>query len=358
MINDNTASGFLRFTSIYDHQDFRKINRYINLFFCFVFLPMIITIAPLGTWITYYPDFAIIITLFLYFIYFSLKIFNFPQKFIGHRYLDMTIFTIFIVVMTYAVAKYPFPASIEEISSPAEMARLMRLRYRTVWLISLVVMGYSLSVSLLEELFRQILIKRDLEEKQRNAQLSLYKAQINPHFFFNTMNTLYGLIISKSDKTEDAFVKFSELLKYSYSKIDRDFITINEEVEYIMSYIDLQKLRLNNHTEIETEINIEDESVKIPPMLLISFIENSFKYGSSSKRDCNIYISLKVVEHELSFKCENDIIVFPDIKEEEAIGIENTRARLNILYGKNQTLEVQNDGRRYKVKLKILLNET
>lgn len=355
MTNDNSTIGFSRFLSPTDSQDFRKINKYINCFFCIVFLPMIITIAPLGTWITRYPDFALLISAFLYFLYFSIKYINYPQKILSHKYMSILVFTILITALTYAVSKYPFPESVSSIVSNDELARLTRLRYRTVWLLSLVVMGYSLSLSLVEELFRQHLLKVDMEEKKKNAELSLYKAQINPHFFFNTMNTLYGLIISKSDKTEDAFVKFTDLLKYSYSKIDHDFIGIDEEVTYIMNYIELQKLRLNRHTRVTTDISIDDDSIMIPPMLLISFIENSFKYGSSSNKDCEISISLAVKNRELQFECKNEIISHPSQKEINSIGLENTRARLNILYGDNHTLEVLNTGTHYIVKLKLML---
>lgn len=84
---------------------------------------------------------------------------------------------------------------------------------------ALVVCGYSLSISLLLELIRQIIVKRDIELQRDKAQLSLYKAQINPHFMFNTLNTLYGLTISKSDNAEEAFVKFIEMLKYTYTRL-------------------------------------------------------------------------------------------------------------------------------------------
>mgnify|MGYP000603399381 CR=1 FL=1 len=97
--------------------------------------------------------------------------------------------------------------------------------------------------------FRQILSKQEIEAEKNKAELALYKAQINPHFLFNTLNALYGLVLTKSDKTESAFIKFSNILKYMYAQTTSDLISISNEVEYIRQYVDLQSLRLNKHTK-------------------------------------------------------------------------------------------------------------
>lgn len=105
----------------------------------------------------------------------------------------------------------------------------------------------------------------------------LYKAQINPHFLFNTLNTLYGLMISGSEKAEPAFVKFTELLRYMYSNSTQDKTSVDEEINYISEYIDLQLLRLNEHTNVCFTHQEDDTTLEIAPMILITFIENVFK---------------------------------------------------------------------------------
>lgn len=124
------------------------------------------------------------------------------------------------------------------------------MRAQTVWFFFLVVTGFSLSIELIFELFRQILSKQEIEAEKNKAELALYKAQINPHFLFNTLNALYGLVLTKSDKTESAFIKFSNILKYMYAQTTSDLIFISNEVEYIRQYVDLQSLRLNKHTKV------------------------------------------------------------------------------------------------------------
>ena len=151
------------------------------------------------------------------------------------------------------------------------------MRAQTVWFFFLVVTGFSLSIELIFELFRQILSKQEIEAEKNKAELALYKAQINPHFLFNTLNALYGLVLTKSDKTESAFIKFSNILKYMYAQTTSDLISISNEVEYIRQYVDLQSLRLNKHTKVVFETEMDDEQIQIPPMILITFVENSFQ---------------------------------------------------------------------------------
>lgn len=229
------------------------------------------------------------------------------------------------------------------------------LRAQNVWFMFLIVSGYSLSISLLLELFRQIIVKKEIEEQKNKAELSLYKAQINPHFMFNTLNTLYGLTISKSDKAEDAFVKFIEILKYTYTQVNLDMIPIGNEIKYIEDYISLQLLRLNSHTKVNWKYEIDDESVLIPPMVLITFVENAFKYGSSSTKDCNITIKAELKNRGLSFSVQNSIMRRDKSESEISVGLNNCSARLNLIYPGRHILSVSECNGMFKVSLKIKL---
>lgn len=331
--------------------NFSKIKRYIDLFFYIIFLPAIIMLVPVDRWLVKYFWFAVTLISFLYLSYFSIQKINLPQKFNQKKYWQIFLFTIIILLLTYLVSRFPYPTDFD----PEVLARYVRLRSRTVWFMSLVVIGYGLSVSILQELFRQILVKRELEEKNRIAELALYKAQINPHFLFNTLNTLYGLVINHSDKAEDAFFKFSGLLKFTYSKIKDELLSVKDETEYIIDYIELQKLRLNRHTVVETDFHIDDYDVMIPPMLLITFIENAFKYGTSSTRDCRILIKLDISANKLYFKCSNRIMKRQPVESEYSVGVENTLARLQMLYPGKHKLDIRQDEDNYTVELNIEL---
>ena len=108
---------------------------------------------------------------------------------------------------------------------------------------------------------------------------------------FNTLNTLYSLVIGTSQKAEDAFIKFTEILKYTYVTIENEKVALDDEVAYIQNYIDLQNIRLNSHTRVDWRHDIEDGKVMIPPMIFLTFVENAFKYGASTSRDCMVEIS-------------------------------------------------------------------
>ncbi len=258
-----------------------------------------------------------------------------------------------LVIITLLLTQFPYPPEPNKLDPLIHKAR-QHLRSQTVWFFFLVVTGFSLSIELIFELFRQILSKQEIEAEKNRAELALYKAQINPHFLFNTLNALYGLVLTKSDKTESAFIKFSNILKYMYAQTTMETISINNEVEYIRQYVDLQSLRLNKHTQVVFETQIDDEHAKIPPMILITFVENTFKYGVSSDVDCLILIRITVKKGELLFETENTVMK-ENHANPHAIGIENCRKRLELLYPNRFTLIMKEENRQFKIRLSIQL---
>ena len=258
-----------------------------------------------------------------------------------------------LVIITLLLTQFPYPPEPNKLDPLIHKAR-QHLRSQTVWFFFLVVTGFSLSIELIFELFRQILSRQEIEAEKNRAELALYKAQINPHFLFNTLNALYGLVLTKSNKTESAFIKFSNILKYMYAQTTMETISINNEVEYIRQYVDLQSLRLNKHTQVVFETQIDDEHAKIPPMILITFVENTFKYGVSSDVDCLILIRITVKKGELLFETENTVMK-ENHANPHAIGIENCRKRLELLYPNRFTLIMKEENRQFKIRLSIQL---
>lgn len=331
--------------------DSKKVKLITDLFFCFLFLPVVIMLVPVERWIVKYPVFALTLLCFLYLLYFAIQQMNLPQKAMQKKYWQIVLFGVLVLAITYLISQFPYPDDgVTELPS-----KTFRRRSQTVWFMSLTVIGYSLSISLVVELFRQMLLKRQIEEKRKTAELALFKAQINPHFLFNTLNTLYGLVVSKSDKAEDAFVKFSSLMKYTYSQIDKESIYIEDEIKYIRDYIDLQRLRISDRTKVTYDFEIDDPKLSIPPMLLISFVENAFKYGISCKQPSEIDISVRVQERVLTFRCSNWIQPGRAQREGNSVGIDNTLSRLNILYPDNYQLDIQEEEGKYTVNLNLKL---
>lgn len=255
--------------------------------------------------------------------------------------------------VTELLTHFPIPA--EHITDDVrQMAAKMNLRRQTIWFFFLVVTGFSLAIELTFELFRQIISRQSIEAEKNKAELSLYKAQINPHFLFNTLNTLYALVLSGSDKTESAFVKFSGILRYMYSQNESEFIPAADELDYIRQYVDLQKLRLNHHTKVSLCIDTSSPKILIPPMILITFVENAFKYGTSSDTDCSINIRININEEHLSLETENAVMRRPE-NNKSGIGISNCRKRLELLYPGRYILENGELSGIYRVRLLVHL---
>lgn len=284
----------------------RPISIYIDLLFCLVIIPLAIRLLPVDRWIATNTAFLLTLVAYVYALYFVYRRACLPKLFMQRKYLQIVLLLGILTGITELLTYFPMPA--ERITdNMRQMEARMHIRTQTIWFFFLMVTGFSLAIELTFELFRQILSRQEIEAEKNKAELALYKAQINPHFLFNTLNTLYALVLSGSDKTESAFIKFSGVLRYMYSQNGSELIPAEQEADYIRQYVDLQKLRLNHHTQVELITETSCREVLIPPMILITFVENAFKYGSSSDRDCTIRLFIHIDENHLLFttKCRN-----------------------------------------------------
>ncbi|WP_287679003.1 histidine kinase [Bacteroides sp.] len=331
-----------------------RITLYIDLLFCLVIIPLAIMLLPVDRWITNNTAFLITLVAYVYILYFVYRLSCIPKLFMQKKYIRIFILLFILASITELLTYFPMPA--EHITDDIrQMTTKMNIRKQTIWFFFLIVTGFSLAIELTFELFRQIISKQEIEAEKNKAELSLYKAQINPHFLFNTLNTLYALVLSGSEKTESAFVKFSDILRYMYSQNESELIPAEDELNYIRQYVDLQKLRLNHHTNVFLSINASSGKILIPPMILITFVENAFKYGTSSDTDCKIDIKIDINKEKLILETENAVMKKPENKQ-PGIGISNCRKRLDLLYPERYKLENGENNGIYRVKLEIDIN--
>ncbi len=292
---------------------------------------------------------SILLIIYLYILYFAIRCIHFPRLYLQHRYGQIVVWGVIFVAVAFMLSQFPI---LEDPSSRLAPEFRAHLRKQIVWLLFGVVCGFGLSIELISELSKQIWVKKEIEMRKNKAELLLYKAQINPHFLFNTLNTIYGLVVTKSDKAESAFAQFSDILQYTYRHSVDETTDIQGEIEYLHHYINLQRLRLNHHTHIVFETDVDAPQFQIPPMLLITFVENAFKYGTSSSKDCTIFVSIQIKNNTLVFLAENDIMEY-DKSRNASIGIENCRKRLELLYPQRFELKTSECGHTYKVELII-----
>jgi sensor histidine kinase YesM len=196
-------------------------------------------------------------------------------------------------------------------------------------------------------------LRLSVEKENIKSELQFLKAQLNPHFLFNTLNTIYALSVKKSPDTSEAIVDLSELMRYMLYEADKDLVPLNKEIDYIKSYIQLQRLRLSDSENVSLKITGEDRVRAVPPLLFISFIENAFKYGTDYKGKTFVKISLDVTDESIFLNIKNKIGIFKEPTNNSGIGLENIRNRLELIYSGLHQLVVNNDGENYEVSLTI-----
>lgn len=197
---------------------------------------------------------------------------------------------------------------------------------------------------------------KKMAEEKIAAELNFLKAQIHPHFLFNTLNNLYTLTLLKSDKAPDIVLKLSELLDYMIYKSNIEFVPLTNELEIAKGYIDLEKMRYSERLELFYEVNGETDKHQIAPLILLPFIENCFKHGASKDRiKPFVKIEISITSASLTLKAINSIPAKggEEEVEKEGIGLKNVKRRLDLIYPDMYNLEIKSDNKLFEVELTI-----
>jgi len=200
----------------------------------------------------------------------------------------------------------------------------------------------------------------DLIYQKQQSELKLLKSQINPHFFFNTLNNIYSLVYQKSDKAPEAVMKLSQIMRYIIYETNTDNVELIKEINYIKSYIELMELRSSKKDLVNFEIIGDPENKYIAPMLLIPFIENAFKHCDKKSQIPSIYIKINVFENSIELNVKNLIKEKNKsdsniLLEEGGIGLKNVIERLRLLYPEKHVLKINKDSGYFEVFLHIEL---
>lgn len=184
-----------------------------------------------------------------------------------------------------------------------------------------------------------------IKNEKLNSELSFLKSQVNPHFLFNTLNNIYSLANRKSEYTGEAIMKLSHLMRYMLDEAKKDTVNLQKEIDYLVDYIELQKLRMPDKSKVIFNLDGNSSEKKIEPMLLIPFVENAFKHGDIFSEDAKISILLRIEERQLYFKVENKINNALVQDKSGGIGLNNLKKRLEYLYSEKHefTTEVKDD---------------
>ncbi len=202
-------------------------------------------------------------------------------------------------------------------------------------------------------------IRKEHEAQQMAAELRFLRSQINPHFLFNVLTNMVSLARQKSDRLEGALIRLSDLMRYMTYDTQATRVTVQQEADYLQSYVELQKLRFSDSVRIEMHVNLDAGAGELPiePMLLIPFVENAFKHGASRLDDPYIDIGLTVADGQLTLNVVNPFDENPDDVRDDSpgIGLENVRTRLRLLYPGRHQLSTKDSGNLFQVHFNLIL---
>lgn len=197
----------------------------------------------------------------------------------------------------------------------------------------------------------------DLQRMQLETELNFLKTQIQPHFFFNTLNNLYALVIKQSPNAPNVVLKLSEIMQYVLYEVKEPKISLMKSINYLYSYLELEKLRYGDRVKSEISIDGNIDDIEIPPLLFLPFIENCFKHGTKHQEDIKVHIDFVVKDNYLYFTVTNNFVKQDADTTKHGIGLKNVERRLQLLYGSAYGLKTKSKGNEYIVNLKLPLYE-
>lgn len=354
----------------------KLIKIFIHIIFWSIFLviPHLMFDLPLNNMHRFIYIFSLIIIFFYLNTYVFIPFFLTKRKFflfivsiIGS--IIISIFLTSFIASQFPQIKYPVPHKfrdsrfhskdkneylLEDIEEEPEKSRIGQIVFTLLFTFAI-----STSIRVTRDYYKNEKQKEEIEKEKLASEISLLKSQVNPHFLFNTLNGIYSIANKESTKTADAIVKLSNLMRYMLYEADKELVNLTKEIDYIINYIDLQKLRLFDNVKIKLEIQGDFEKETIEPMLLIPFIENAFKHGIDNEMECIIDINLKCKQGKLEIKVANSIIDAGENvdKISSGIGLKNVKERLYLLYPNNHSLSITEKNNIFMVNLLLKLKK-
>ncbi len=337
------------------YSKFPVILVHVLFWAAFLFLPLILIESPeerfkfLRFW-----GYQIVLAA----IYFYLNFLVLIPKILLRKKLGLYILTLFAAMGIMMVITFIYRVILHDVG--IYKVRTPGFDWKSIW-IPLFPCVTAFGLSTFIRMTRQwMAIERDQQELQTQklaSELGFLKSQINPHFLFNTLNNICSLARKRSDETENALIKLSDIMRYMLDDSKEEKVFLSKEIEYLNNYIELQRLRLPENTKIDFSIKGDPGSVMIEPLLLIPFVENAFKHGTGCREAAAITLGMDIGPDRLKFIVDNRIFASgeSDLPAEAGIGLKNVKRRLELLYPAKHELEVENGGNAFRIELTIRL---
>lgn len=225
-------------------------------------------------------------------------------------------------------------------------------------IICLLIIGLNTAIKVTVKWYKDEQKRKEAEKDLLKSELTMLQNQVSPHFFMNTLNNIHALIDINGKLAQQSIVQLSKMMRYLLYESEQGATTLEKEIGFINSFVDLMKLRIDESVNVTLCIPENYENVSLPPLLLMPFIENAFKYGISYQEESYINISLEQVGRFLIFRCNNRILTQNASNGiSKGIGLRNVRKRLDLLFGNTYSLIIDDSGKEFLVKLILPINE-
>lgn len=256
-----------------------------------------------------------------------------------------------VILLLIALAIIPILITIYEVIFTENQSVIFLGNYNSK-IVILVIFYYALLLGFGVYWFiRQLIFITKLKNEKSKVELMLLKSQVSPHFFFNMLNNLYGLVSKDARKAQELILKLSDLMRYSIYESENETVTLKEEVDYLKNYIELHKMRYHKNIVVNFNCDI-DENKRVTPLLFIILLENAFKHGVERLREnANVTINFTSSEREIKFEVENNFDSSENLKNETGIGLKNLKRRLELTYSNKHNLLLSSTESNYSAKL-------
>lgn len=282
-----------------------------------------------------------------------------PEYLITKRYFRFGLYSIYtFIISAYLIVISVFYGLIYlsnfQYANMAPISRNLLFVGTAVYLVVIIVSAFKLLKLNLNHAEKTKKLETKILEAQlklKEQELNYLKMQIHPHFLFNTLNTMYGFALKKADETPEMILKLSNLLDYLLYQIDKPFVLLTDEINYIKDYIELEKMRFNDTLDIHFKCDTISETVKISPMLLLTFVENGFKHGRLKNGLLTIKMDVSCTTESIFFSIENSSS--KSERTNKGIGLLNLQKRLDMLYNNQYQLKIEDAETVFKVNLEL-----
>lgn len=262
---------------------------------------------------------------------------------------------LFLIGFEVMILYVPGLVPIEALALPKD-GFLHRMRYPVIGFAMTTFYLFGGLVRLMEYIHQKDKVSRQSAIRKTRTELEYLKAQLNPHFLFNSLNCIYSLVRDNSKEASNAVILLSDLMRYTLYESNQDRVLLSQDIENIKNYVSLQKLRLSDSERVHLEIKGEFNEQRIAPLIMMTFIENAFKYGTDLKGKTEVGIVVQIIGNHLYFNVSNLKGSRNMDQRNSGIGLNNVMGRLNLLYPHAHSLEIEKGGREYNVKLHLTLD--